>query len=258
MPSKEISIFLHDQVEPTHGIVTIGNYKVGYFISRSKLKTSEENEDCLFLKETKDEILLGVCDGAGGHPRGRDASYTIGNTFMKESGPSKHELINKINKEVIDLKVGAKSTLAFASFKGDFVKFFSVGDSEVLYWNYQGNEVYSSTPHSIVGHRVKAGDISQSESLHDSERHYVNNMMGDEFVKIESTTNIQIKKGHTILIGSDGIFDNLSHSELHLLAASGSFESSFEGLVKVCTEQDEEKWIKDDDIAFILVRKIIA
>ncbi len=255
---KNSNIFIHDCNEIINEVIDIGDYRLGYFCSKSKVKTSEDNEDCLFMSVKKNGLRIGVADGAGGHPRGRDASYTIAESFIQDSSQNIGELINSINQKVIDLKVGAKSTFALADIIDGDISFYCVGDSEVLYWNAQGKMIYSSTPHSITGMKVKSGVIDQTQSLQDPDRHYVQNLVGDEFIRIESTSKFQLKKGHTILIGTDGIFDNLSHVELEQMASNGQFEKSFEELVEKCSEQDEKMWLKEDDIAFILFRKVKA
>ena len=76
-------------------------------------------------------------------------------------------------------------------------------------------------------------------------------------MRIEVASKMKVKKGHTILVGSDGLFDNLSHQSLGELICSGSFEKSIEQLNLLCTEQGED-WKKDDDISYILIRKIKA
>ena len=145
-----------------------------------------------------------------------------------------------------------------ATIHQDNLRSFSVGDSEVIYWNGHGSELYSNIPQSEVGYRIEAGLLSQDESLDDPERYSVNNLLGDTSIRIEVASKMKIKKGHTILIGSDGLFDNLSHEELTELVGKGSFDKSFEELSSICIEQNIETWKKDDDISFVLVRKIKA
>jgi len=253
---SETPLFLHDITDSSFGIVEAGSYRIGYYISRNKEKTHQENEDSLFAKMFIDEITLGIADGAGGHPKGRDASFLIGNEIINDTTGNTLKLIESINTKIIDLKVGARSTLALMKIASGRVRFFCVGDSEIIYWNSHGSEIFSSTPDSSSGLKVRAGVTSQSESLNDPDRYIVNNLMGDEFIRIESTSGFPIKKGHTILLGSDGLFDNLSHEALTNIVGKGLFDKSFEELVALCNEQDNKTWLKNDDIAFILVRKI--
>lgn len=254
----KLNIHIHDQVEPHSTLITNGDYRIGYFVMRNKDKTTEENEDCLFICGDEDHFIFGVADGAGGHPRGRDASFEISKFLSETKDVYPLDMIEKANQKVVDLKVGARSTLAMAHVNNSSIQFFSVGDSEAIYWNAAGSEIFSTTPHSPVGSKIAAGLTTQEDSLQDPERFLVSNMMGEEFVKIECTTSLQLKKGHTILIGSDGVFDNISHEKLAEIVAQGVFEDCFEDIVKLCTEQDENEWLKKDDISFVLLRKIKA
>ncbi|MFG1494767.1 PP2C family protein-serine/threonine phosphatase [Halobacteriovorax sp. GFR7] len=257
MPFKKI---VSDVAEFEHDIFDFGDYRIGYFIAKHKLKESgDNNEDALFISGEEKSFVVGVSDGAGGHPRGRDAAVAIVEAIANyKDGCNCLELIETANQNVSDLKAGARSTLAFAQIKDDMVRFYHVGDSEILYWNAHGNEIYTSTPHSGVGHMVKAGVLGQEESLAHPERNYVNNLMGDDVIKIESTSGASIKKGHTILIGSDGLFDNIPHDSLTELIGQGIFDKSFENLAEFCKIQNEEAWLKYDDISFIAIRKVKA
>lgn len=257
MPFKKIICDINDFESD---LFDFGDYRIGYFISRHKYKEgADNNEDSLFISGEEKAFVFGVSDGAGGHPRGRDASVAISEELATyKENTNCLEIIESANQKVNDLKAGARSTLAFAEIKNDLIRFFHVGDSEILYWNAHGNEIYTSTPHSGVGHMVKAGVLGQEESLAHPERNYVNNLMGDDLIKIESTSASAIKKGHTILIGSDGLFDNIPHDSLTELIGQGIFDKSFEALVEFCKDQTEDRWLKYDDTSFIVIRKIKA
>lgn len=247
--------FLHDIDDSDSDLFDMGNYRVGYFISRSISKETKKNEDCLFYKSKGDVFTFGVADGAGGHPRGRDASFIAGNEVLESKLSGAIELIESINDKIMDLKAGAKTTIAFGQIKQDQVRFHTVGDSEILFWNAHGSLLYCSIPHSNIGHEIRAGLISQEDSLEAPHRNIVNHLLGDEFIRIEATSSISIKKGQTLVIGSDGLFDNISHESLTELIGKGQFDEGFKTLNDLCLKQEEGKWLKDDDIAFIVIRK---
>lgn len=249
-------IFIHDQEIPLHETLDFLSYRIGIFANKNKSGESGQNEDVLFANYANDTLRIGVTDGAGGHPRGRDAAFLVGEEMLKIDNQAVFQKIEIANQKILDMKAGSRATLALAQIKNDVVTFHSVGDSEIVYWNAQGRMLYSSVPHSPAGFKVEAGVTTQSESLTDPDRHIVMSLMGDEFVQIQSTTSQQLKKGHTFLIGSDGVFDNIPHETLAAIVAKGSFEQSFQELVEICTKQDEKTWLKDDDIAFTLVRKV--
>lgn len=250
MPS--IRKVLKNSQAPEYEILSWTDFQIGIFLSPNK--SDRRNEDSLFIAEHKNSLILGVADGAGGHPRGDLASNTIAETMSKFKGESILTIVNAANSDLKNLKIGGKSTLSGA-YLGDYINYFSAGDSEIIHWNSNGTELYSNIPDSSTGHLVEAGEISQEESLDDPDRYMVNNLMGDIVVRVETTTEMEIKKGHSVLIGSDGLFDNFSHSSLKDICTKGSFEDAFNLLVDKCINQDKD-WRKDDDISFIMLRRL--
>ncbi len=236
----------------------LGNFDIGYFSLKCD-NTKEHNEDSFTIKTKNNEILVGISDGAGGHPLGAKASNTaidsLANNFIKNKDHNFLKYIEKSNKDVRALKAGAKTTLAIVYIKKDSLTCHNVGDSEIIYWNSQGKEIYRNIPQSEVGHLIQGGVISQDDSLDHDNRYIVNHLIGDKSLRIESTTKMKLKIGHTILLGSDGLFDNLSHEQLAQIIFKDNIEQAFNELTKICTEQDPESWKKSDDITFCLLRK---
>ena len=257
MPSNPFeNIFISNQAELFLDLFDYENYRFGVFNLKSKTREGPVNEDALFLSIDNKTMRIGISDGAGGHSKGQLASFEVLDEMRQIDERNILETIEAANKRVRKLKVGALATLAIVQINNDRVSFHTVGDSEIIYWNALAREIYSSIPHSIVGAKIEAGVTTQKESLEDPERHIVTNMMGDEFVRIQSSSSFKLKKGHTILIGSDGVFDNISHRRLEEIVAKGKFDESFHEISEICTKQDPESWHKDDDIAFVLIRKI--
>lgn len=256
-----INNFLNDNNEDFQGLIEWNDYRIGHFIKKN-INKSTYNEDVLFIFADEKSLLFGVADGAGGHPKGKEAAFITGETIKEfcETNSLKNinfvEIIEKINEKVMALKVGAHTTLSFGLINEESFRAASIGDSEVLYWNSFGTPIYSNIPQSPVGHSIEAGHLNQQESLDDPARYMVNNLIGDPVLRVEFATKMLLKKGHTILIGSDGLFDNISHDDLSELIAKGIFEKSFETLVEYCQKQNPEKWKKDDDISFIVIRRI--
>lgn len=251
-------IILNNTQETTSNIVTTPSYKVAYF--SKKCLDAKNNEDSLFIITDEDNIFFGVSDGAGGHPKGAEASKIATvcsvNSFEQNQKINYHDLFQDINDEVLSLKVGARCTLSLGHISNDSFTAHSAGDSEVIYWNAIGNEIYSNIPQSTIGYKVEAGLIDQSMSLDEPQRNLVSNLVGDDAIRIESTTRMDLKKGHTILIGTDGLFDNIPHTELSEYISKGIFEEGIQKLTAKCDIQDEADWKKDDDISFIVIRKI--
>lgn len=257
--NKELKKLLKEVESFEQNIFDFGSYRFAYFIAKNQ-ENSSHNEDTLFFNLSQNNLIMGVADGAGGHARGKDAAIIAGKAVIDFS--SEKDLfdplavIENINNNILNLKVGAASTLALVVIYQDHLRCFSTGDSEIIFWNAHGREIYSNIPHSNTGYQIEAGLIKQEESLDDPERYQVNNMLGDLILRVESTTRMVFKKNQTLLIGSDGLFDNFTHRELSTLIGTGPLEASFEKLTELCRNPSKETWKKDDDISFIVVRKI--
>lgn len=234
------------------------DYKIGYFIQKNLAK-SEDNEDILFFYGKDDFCFFGVCDGAGGHPNAADASYLVGETifqYVRTHKPEEFqiiEMIEKANDRVIEAFPEAFTTLSLCFLHKNEIRSYSVGDSEIQYINHKAEVLYNNIPHSPVGHAVEAGLLSQEESLDHNERYVVNNLMGDETLRIEACSKFKLSKNDTVIVGSDGIFDNLSHEELSSILSKKNFNSKFKELSEYCLKRDES-WRKDDDVSFLLLQ----
>ena len=254
MPFKKLLFGIQDD---QHEIVDIGDFKVGYFCGK-KIE-SERNDDVLCIQEGSDKLLLAIADGAGGHPKGDEAAKLATHEILKCFESTSQNFLDgfeNANDKVNELRAQAHSTLIVASIISDKVRFYTVGDSEILYWNATGNLLYSNIPQSMVGHAIESGHISQTESLEHDHRHIVNNMLGDPAIRIETTTRFEIKKGHTILLGSDGLFDNIDHDRLTEILSGGNFQDSFQSLLDLIGSRRGDNWIKDDDISLIVLRRM--
>ncbi len=254
MPFKKLLFSIQ---ENKFDIVDIGDYKIGFFCG--KKNNAERNDDVLLIQEDGDRILLSIADGAGGHPKGDEAAKLAIEEVQKCFSKAPHNYLDAIenaNDKVNELRAQAHSTLILGNIVADKVRFYTVGDSEILYWNASGNLLYSNIPQSVVGHAIESGHITQTESLDHDNRHIVNNMLGDHAIRIETTSRFEIKKGHTILLGSDGLFDNVNHDTLTDFLSGGNFQESFQALVDHIGTRNTDQWIKDDDISFIVLRRM--
>ena len=254
MQSKKSTKLLLSEKTKDQMVLDISPYRAGLYLCQKE--DGEMNEDASFIHIENALGFLGVADGAGGHALAHEASSAAAQVFLEDKKLEPYALIEKANEKVLSLNADAKTTLAFAELLESQVRFFSIGDSEILFLNSRADLIYSNIPQSTVGHKIEGGLVSQEDSLFEEERHIVHNLMGDEYIRIESTNKLPFKKGYTLVIGSDGLFDNISHEKIISTIGKGDFIKSFEALVELC--ESKEDWVKDDDISFIVLRKISA
>lgn len=237
------------------------DYRV-YIFSQKNLDKSNNNEDVAFIDVNNKDMVLGVCDGVGGYPMGKEAAETTSAVIMEHFKGSKESLgfltaLENASNKIRDFKVGARTTASFATVMGDKIKFFSIGDTEIFYTNARGRVLYYSIPQSPVGYAVEAGILDHEESLDAPDRNIVSHLLGDEFLRFESSSSIDLKKGHTVFIGSDGVFDNIPKEEVVNMASGGNFDESAQKLEDTFVKlKKNETWKKNDDVTFIMMRKV--
>ena len=79
--------------------------------------------------------------------------------------------------------------------------------------------------------------------------------MGDEVLRFEASSSIDFKKGYSLLLGTDGIFDNIHQDTLLEIIGGGQYEESFQKLCQGFQGEDLDLK-KDDDISFFFIRRV--
>lgn len=112
--------------------------------------------------------------------------------------------------------------------------------------------------HSSVGYGVESGLIDPEQAMVHEQRNIIINFVGSEDMKIEIGPRIKFAKRDTVIIGSDGLSDNLSASEIINITRAGSLETSAEELVKLAQgrmlNSESGSVGKPDDLTFALFR----
>ena len=229
---------------------------------------SGQNEDCAgsFFIGNKSSILV-VADGMGGMPSGDLASSTIINAFDKSLSTAtikdsyREEILNGIehaNEKIMAL--GSGSTLAAVEINDNVLRSYHVGDTEILVTGQKGKIKHRTVSHSPTGYGLEAGLLDQQEALNHEERHLLLNMVGSTEMSVEISYPLKLARYDTVVLGSDGLFDNLRVDEIvdiirkkPLSVVAGTLASlSHERMASQTTEQPS----KPDDLTFILARRL--
>lgn len=228
-----------------------------------------DNEDSLGLVPCGEHTAaLLVADGLGGLPSGDQASaaaihqvsksvtdHCNGQLVLREAILDGIEQSNKI---INEKHIGSGTTLAAVGLEVNHIRPYHVGDSAILITGQRGKIVYQSIPHSPVGYAVEAGLIEADEAIYHEERHLLSNMIGSTEMRVEIGPEIRLAARDTLVIASDGLFDNLQIDEIVNIIRIGPLDKAAENLAKTCrarmTEFSETRPHKPDDLAFILFR----
>jgi len=228
------------------------------------------NEDsCALIPYDERSGVLVVADGCGGLPSGEEASrlaiaavrHAVRAAAKKQSDLRMAVLdgIEKANRDVIAMGVGAGTTLAVAEVSGERVRPYHVGDSQIMVIGQRGKVKLTTMSHSPVGYAVEAGLIKENDALHHEQRHVVSNIVGSPMMHIQLGPTIDLSPMDTVLVASDGLYDNLRPEEIveicrkgQLLAISGAL---VEEARRRMTAPKGGEPSKPDDLTFIAYRR---
>lgn len=239
-----------------------------YFTTRDPHK-STLNEDSLGLSECDaSSAVFMVADGLGGMRKGDAASHTLvqhlSNAVTAQHGNCEQlretvlDGIEQAHADILARYPGAATTLALLQVNGHTVRPYHVGDSAVLVTGQRGKLKHLSVAHSPVGYAMEAGVIDEQEAIHHEDRHLVLNAVGIDPMHIEIGPVIELAQYDTVLIASDGVFDNLHSDEIIELIRKGELSMVADSLRQAVTRRMLESRVgepsKPDDMTFILLR----
>lgn len=229
------------------------------------------NEDAagLFFDGGGRSGLLVVADGMGGAPLGDKAAEIVINSIRAEvrhndaaTTDTRLQILNAIEKasqEIIDLKVGAGSTCALLEIDNNSVRPYHVGDSSILIVGQRGKIKFQSIPHSPIGYALEAGQLGEEEALSHENLHQISNYIGHPEMRIDIGPNIALSCYDTVLLGSDGLFDNLRNEEIIALIRKDKLENCAEQLISLLQTRmqndSQDNPCKPDDAVLILFRR---
>ena len=212
---------------------------------------------------------LAVADGMGGGRSGEKAAATalhalgeaIDEQRRAEDGLLRTAILNgmeRANQAVIDLGLGAATTLSVVELHGRSIRTYHVGDSMALVTGQQGKLKLKTVGHGPVAMAEEAGFINPKQAMHHEDRHLVTNTIGSPEMRIEIGSTLTLAPRDTLLVGSDGLFDNLLLDEIVRTIRQGPLERSAGALARLAGERMTtprgDQPSKPDDLTFIAFR----
>ncbi len=236
---------------------------------RSPFKESY-NEDAVGIIRVDDEtVVFAIADGCGGMRGGEQASGMALQVLTEsiernESGPDRLRVaildgIEQANIAVQDLKIGAACTIAVVEYHRGTIRPYHVGDSMILVTGSRGRIRYQSVSHSPVGFAVESGMLAAEDAMHHEDRHLVSNVVGDVRMRIEVGPALTLSQRDTVVIASDGLFDNLSIEEVVGGMRKGKLSNALAGVTDLAYKRMlgiKDQPCKPDDLSVIGVRPI--
>jgi serine/threonine protein phosphatase PrpC len=123
-----------------------------------------------------------------------------------------------------------------------------VGQRGALKWR--------STPHSPVGYAVESGLLEEADAMNHDERHVVSNLVGSRSMHIEIGPSRPLAPRDTVIIGSDGLFDNLHLAEVIERGKNGPPQDRITTMATLATQRmlgdDASLSGKPDDLTVLV------
>ena len=204
----------------------------------------EHNEDgCLVMVGPLGGRIFAVADGAGGTPDGDRASAEALSALAAAiaddgAAASLRERVlrgfDAANDAVLALRSGAATTLAVATVEDGDVRTYHAGDSSVVVMGQRGKVKLETLSHSPSSYAVEAGLLEPAEAVHHEEHNVISNWVGSPDMRVELGPPVRLAPYDTLLVGSDGLFDNLHRETIVRMLRAGPLVRAATVLARAC------------------------
>lgn len=242
---------------------------LGAFSAKCPGKTTPNEDSAACIPFEDFATVLALADGLGGRADGEQASRVAVEALAGEIRAAQGSQvmlrtailngIERANLEVMKLGSGAATTLAVAELNRNFLRTYHVGDSLAMVVNPIVGIKSRTIPHSPVGYALESGLLTSREAMRHEWLHLVSNVVGSREMRIEIGPLIEFAAEDTLLLASDGLFDNVMAEEIvaHLLEAE--LPQATEHLVQQAQSRmyrrpGEEHPSKPDDLTLLTYR----
>ncbi len=239
-----------------------------FFSARAPNKDSPNEDGAVIIPCGPTRGVLAVADGMGGQLAGEEACRLALSELadaVQSSVAANGSLragildgIERAHEAIRDLGVGAAVTLAAVEVEDGCIRPYHVGDSMVLAVGQKGKVKLQTVSHSPVGYAVESGLLSETDALHHEDRHLVSNAVGSDGMRIEVGPVLRLRLRDTVVLASDGLFDNLHTDEIVEQVRKGPLLRALRSLVGACDERmchpTEGVPSKPDDLTCVVFR----
>jgi serine/threonine protein phosphatase PrpC len=265
---ERVQLFLGEQ-EREQADRTLPRGEVCVRSLRSPDKKTENEDSAAIIQLGDDSLVLAVADGVGGSVAGHEASNAAVRTLARvltklpeetpQLRPAILDAVEEANKTVLALARGAATTLVVAQLDATSLRSYHVGDSELLAVGQRGRIKQRVVPHSPTGFAVEAGLLDEDEAVQHDQRHVLFNVIGSADMRVEVGPALQLAVRDTVLLASDGLFDNLFIDEIVATICSGPLAAAADRLVERVQVRMQgtdaaNQPCKPDDLTIVLFR----
>lgn len=229
-------------------------------------KTSVNEDAAAVIPFGDNSIILAVADGAGGHARGDAAARIAIEALVDElqgdpSAVLRVAILNAFEAAQSEINArcpGSATTLVVGEISNGTARCYHVGDSGICIVGGRGKLKFQTVFHSPTGYGVEAGLLSEAQAMQHASRHVVSNILGMSPMSVEIGVPLKLAERDTVVIASDGLFDNLLSEEIAALACLGPIGPACEALATAAVSRMAGAMPgqvgKPDDLTILLYR----
>jgi serine/threonine protein phosphatase PrpC len=237
------------------------------FTCRCPSKESSNEDSMAVLQISPHHGVVVVADGVGGASVGARASRAaveaIVDSIKSSTRLESHRVdivdaIEAANGQILSWGLGAGTTIAVVEYFDRSLRTFHVGDSTVLICSNRGKLKYNTVAHAPIAMAVEIGLMEEQQALDHEDRNLINNCLGCDQMKIELGSPIPMGKRDTVVIGSDGLSDNLTTEEIVNCIRAGRLSSQVAEMLATIQsrmQNPEASPSKPDDLTFVCFRQ---
>jgi len=231
------------------------------------------NEDALLLMEpSPGRMIAAVADGAGGRAGAGEAARIALHALRESILAAHHDPIDLLapilrgieeaQGRIQSIGTGAGTTLVVAELNGQWLRTYNVGDSGALLTGQRGRIGLQTLMHSPTGYAVQAGIMEESAALRHDDRHVVSNLLGTPDMHVEVSNPVRMQPRDTLILASDGVYDNLLTHQITNLIRTGDLLSAANRLRAEIDRRMNDPVADDiskpDDCTFMLLRREVS
>ena len=237
------------------------------FSTRAPDKQGSNEDSAALINRDDGSGVIIVADGLGGVAGGDDASRTVVKILADQiriADPVvalREVILNGIdaaNRALLDRGLGNATTLAIAEVNSHYIRTYHVGDAVVLLTGQRGKLKLQTMSHSPTGYAIESGLIDENEAMGHEARHLVSNVVGSPEMRVEMGPDVAMAARDTVIVSSDGLFDNLFIEEIIELIRKGPL---IHAARQLCERASGRMRIQGnepshpDDMTFVLFRR---
>jgi serine/threonine protein phosphatase PrpC len=236
--------------------------------TRCSPEKSDLNEDAAaIIQMDNNDLLLAVADGVGGQPAASQASAYLVDClkeaydFSVKSGTDLRDCIlsgiEDANRKILESANGSATTLAAVVIQDNCMRSYHIGDSAVILTGQKGKIIAETILHSPTGYAVESGIMHEDDAIHHEDRHIVSNVVGAKDMHISMSIPVHIKRFDTLLLATDGLFDNVEKQTIVDTIRKGPIKKNINKLCGMASGRmtDPGNLYKPDDLTCILFRR---